>query len=150
MNEPRRLRLELAPSPSLAIAMVALHGVAAACAVLLIPGAAGLALGAALVALGLAAAWARALLRSSLSVRALELQGPESVLLELANGESLSAQVSRRRHVGRFAVTLPVLRPVRRTILVSRDMLGGDSFRLLRIWALWGKLPGAATEQLPA
>ena len=150
MSELRRLRLELAPSPRLALAIVALHGLAAACVVLLIPGAAGLALGAALGALGLAAAWARALLRSSLSVRALELEGPESVWLELANGERLSAQVSRRRHVGRLAVTLPILRPVRRTVLVSRDMLRGDSFRLLRIWALWGRLPGVAGKQLPA
>jgi hypothetical protein len=59
-------------------------------------------------------------------------------------------------------VALPVRRPVRRTILVTRDMLDAGSFRALRVWALWGKLPGAsampssagagavAPKQLPA
>ena len=48
-------------------------------------------------------------------------------------------------------------RPVRRTILVSRDMLAGDAFRRLRVWALWGRLPATsgtgaavAAKQLPA
>jgi hypothetical protein len=39
---------------------------------------------------------------------------------------------------------------VRRTILVTRDMLAGDAFRRLRIWALWGRLPAVAAKQLPA
>jgi hypothetical protein len=47
-------------------------------------------------------------------------------------------------------VNIPVVRPVRRTILVFRDMLGEDSFRCLRIWALWGKVPGVAGKQLPS
>ena len=29
----------------------------------------------------------------------------------------------------------------RRTILVTRDMLGREEFRRLRLWALWGRLP---------
>jgi hypothetical protein len=70
--------------------------------------------------------------------------------VELADGERIAAQVGKRRHVSRLTVTLALQRPLRRTLLVSRDMLSADSFRLLRIWALWGKLPGVAAKQLPA
>ena len=149
MSGERRLRLELAPSPAMAAMIVGLHAIAGACVLAVLPGVAGVALSAAFVALGLATAWARALLRSAASVRAIELQGA-LVQLELASGERFAAELSARRHAGKFSVMLPVLRPGRRTILVSRDMLSADSFRLLRIWALWGKLPGVAGKQLPA
>jgi len=71
-------------------------------------------------------------------------------------------EVAARRYVSRFMVALPIRRPVRRTILVTRDMLAGGSFRALRVWALWDKLPRAtamasdagadrvAPKQLPA
>ena len=144
-----RLRLELAPSRALAVLIVALHATAAACAAAVLPGIAGAALAAALLALGLAAAWTRALLRSGASVRALEVEGSEATL-ELASGKRLAARVSERRYVSSLVVTLPFGRPLRRTILISRDMLNAESFRLLRIWALWGKLPGVAGKQLPA
>ena len=55
-----------------------------------------------------------------------------------------------RRYINRFMLALPVQGPVRRTVLVADDMLGEDSFRVLRIWALWGKLPQVAAQQLPA
>ena len=42
-------------------------------------------------------------------------------------------------------VTLPLNG---RTVLITRDMLGAEEFRRLRLWALWGKLPGVAPEQL--
>ena len=156
-----RLRIELAPSPALAVAVIALHAAAAFSALAVLPGAAGAALAAALLALGLATAWSRALLKSAASVRALELEGSD-VLLQLASGDSFFAQAAERRYVGRFIVSLSVrlaARPaVRRTILVTRDMSSGDSFRRLRIWALWGRLPAVASEpsgrvaakQLPA
>jgi hypothetical protein len=82
-------------------------------------------------------------------VRALELEGSEATL-ELASGRRLAAKVSERRYVSSVAVALPLGRPLRRTVFVSRDMLGAESFRLLRIWALWGKLPGVAAKQLTA
>jgi hypothetical protein len=145
----QRLRLELAPSPAMACVIIAAHALAAACLALVVPGAAGLALAAALLALGAASAWLRALLRSSASVRAIELEA-SGVVVELADGERIAAQVGKRRHVSRLTVTLALQRPLRRTLLVSRDMLSADSFRLLRIWALWGKLPGVAAKQLPA
>ena len=102
-----------------------------------------------LMVLGVAAAWSRALLRSPASVRALEVSGSE-VTLELASGERIACQPAGRRYVNRFMVTLPLRPPMRRTVLITGDMLENDAFRRLRIWALWGKLPGVATGQLPA
>ena len=113
-----------------------------------VPGVMGVLLALALFLLGLAAAWSRALLRSRSSVRALEIAG-ESLALELAGGARLAAEAAGRRYVSRLAVTLPLLRP-RRTLLVTADMLPAAEFRRLRIWALWGRLPGVAAAQLPA
>jgi hypothetical protein len=143
----RRLRVELRPSAPLAIALVVLHAAAALCALAVVPGVAGAASAALLLALGIATAWSRALLRSGSSVRALELAGP-TLEVQLANGASFPAEVAGRRYVTRFVVTLPLRRPVRRTILITRDMAGADLFRRLRIWALWGRLPGVAAKQL--
>ena len=110
-------------------------------------GGSGAALALALFSLGAAAAWSRALLRSGSSVRALELAGP-ALTIALANGDRIAAQVGDRRYVSRLAVTLPLRRPWR-TILVTADMMRADDFRRLRIWALWGRLPGAAAAPLP-
>ena len=101
-----------------------------------------------ILALGLFAAWSRGLLRSGSSVRALEIGG-QTLTLELGSGERLAAEASARRYVSRLLVTLPLRRP-RRTILVTADMLPAAEFRRLRIWALWGRLPGVAAAQLPA
>jgi hypothetical protein len=129
--------------------LVAAHACAALCILLVLPSVSGAALAICLVALGLAAAWSRALLKSASSVRAIELEAGEASF-ELAAGERFTAQLSERRYVNRFIVALPLLRPARRTVLVTGDMLGEESFRALRIWALWGKLPGVARKQLPA
>jgi hypothetical protein len=142
------LYLELSPSPRLAAALVALHAVAGICAVVVLPGVAGVLLAAALVGLGAAAAWSRALLRSAASVRGVELDG-EGIALKLASGDRFVAELGERRYVTRFVVALPVRRP-RRTVLITRDMLAPDSFRALRLWALWGKVAGVAAKQLPA
>ena len=140
--------MELAPSPVLASAIVVLHAAAGLCVLAVMPSLPGSLLAALLLALGLATAWSRALLRSRSSVRALELDGAK-VELRLASGESFAAELAERRYVTRFMVTLLVLRPMRRSILVTRDMLGEDLFRRLRIWAVWGKLPSVAAKQLP-
>jgi hypothetical protein len=140
-------RLELSRSWILAAVILALHGAAAASLVAVVPGWAGAALGAAFTLLGLAAAWARALHGSSASVRALEIG--DALVVELKDGRRLAAELGASRHVSRFMVTLPVSRPVRRTILVTRDMLGEEEFRRLRLWALWQKLP-VAGKQLAA
>jgi hypothetical protein len=145
----RRLRVELAPSALLTIILIALHAAAALCVLAVMPGTPGLLVAALLVLLGMASAWSRALLRSPSSVRALDHDGPK-LEVELASGASLPAEVAERRYVGRYMVVLPLRRPVRRTILVTRDMADADSFRRLRIWALWGRLPGVAGKQLAA
>jgi hypothetical protein len=147
--------LKLSPSHTLAGLIVGAHLCAAAAAIAALPGWAGAALGAALAGLGLASAWSRALLRSPRSPRAIRLGGglsPEGAMVDLAGGESSAALAGG--HVSRLMVTLALRRPRRpaRHILVTADMLDRDSFRALRIWALWGKLPGAgvAGKQLTA
>jgi hypothetical protein len=135
-------RFELRPSVPLAAAILFAHAAAGVSAWLALGGPAGIALGAALLGLGAAAARSRALLRSSRSVRCIEAGDQGEVVLELARGERLSAAVAPRRHVSRWMVTLPVTRPARQTILVTRGMLGEAAFRRLRLWALWGRVPG--------
>ena len=148
MSGSRSLRLRLSPSPAFAAALVALHACAALCILLVLPSFPGAALAICLLALGLAAAWSRALLRSASSVRAIEIEAG-GASFELAGGERIAAQLTRRRYVNRFMVALPVQGWLRRTVLVTLDMLGEESFRVLRIWALWGKLPKVAPQQLP-
>ena len=143
------LRLELAPSRSLAALIVIAHAAAAAAVYTLIKGPLGLAAAAGFVALGAAAAWSRALLAASASVRAIELGGAEPVF-ELANGARVAAAVAARRYVTRHLVALPLGGELRRTLLVTADMLGREEFRRLRLWALWNRLPGVAQKQLAA
>ena len=143
------LRLELRPSRLLAGLIIGAHGAAAACAALVVPGLAGGLLAAALLCLGLAAAWSRALLRSHSSVRVIEIAS-SGVTLGLAGGEFLPARVNARRYVSRLLVTVPVRSPWRRTLLVTPDMLEDALFRRLRLWAIWGRLPSVAGRQLPA
>ena len=142
-------RFELRRSPSLAAAIVAAHAAAAAGAYMVVPGMMGAALAIALLALGAAVAWSRALLRPSGAVRAMEIGGPQPVF-RLANGESFAAEVAARRYVTRYLVALQLGRPLNRTLLVTADMLGAQEFRRLRIWALWNRLPRVAAKQLIA
>jgi hypothetical protein len=141
------VRLTILPSLPLAFIIVAMHGAAAAC-VMVVMGVSGTILALALLSLGAAAAWSRALLRSSGSIRALEIAGP-ALTIELTSGERLAAEIAERRYVSRLAVTLPLRRP-RRTILVTAGMMAAADFRRLRLWALWGRLPDVAAAQLPA
>ena len=148
-------RLELRPSAPLAAALVAAHAAAGAAAYLVLPGLAGAALALLFLALGLAAAWSRALLRAAGSVRAIRLGGAQPVF-ELASGDSFPAAIGARRYVTRYLVAFPYKRvatagaPLSRTLLVTGDMLGAQEFRRLRIWALWNRLPGVAAKQLHA
>ena len=137
------VRFQLRSSPALAAALVGAH-VAAGCAVFVVlRGAAGLVLALALVALGCAAAWSRALLAAASSVRAVEINGAQATF-ELASGARLAAPVAARRYVTRHVVALPLRAPLARTLLVTPDMLDAAEFRRLRIWALWNRLPAAA------
>ena len=145
-------RLELSRSWILAGAILALHAAAAGSVFTILGGFPGIALALAFLALGAAAAWARALHGSGASLRAIELS--EEILLELKDGRRLPVELAAKRHVSRFMVTLPLRRPMRRTVLVTRDMLRAEEFRRLRLWALWGKVPAqvpsVARKQLPA
>ena len=143
-----RARFQLKPSPALAIAILAAHVAAAAAAYVVLPRAAAMPLAMALVALGAAAAWSRALLRSRSSVRAIEVGAPQPTF-ELAGGERLTATVSARRYVTRHVVALPLRGGIRRTLLVTGDMLSAEEFRRLRIWALWNRLPAARPAVAP-
>jgi hypothetical protein len=146
-------RLELKSSPALAALIITAHGAAAFAAYFALPGVMAALLAAALVMLGLAAAWSRALLRNPGSVRALEI-GAGQPIVELADGERFAAEVARRHYVSRFLVILPLVSPSRRTLLVTGDMLAAEEFRRLRIWTLWNRLPAenraVAAKQLPA
>ncbi len=137
--------LQLSPSATLAALIVAAHLAAAIAVAAALPGWPGGLLAAGLGALGLAAAWSRALLRSRRSVRCIRIEA-DKASVELAGGESFPVEPAG--HVSRFMVTLASRRPPHR-LLVTADMLGGEAFRALRVWALWGKVP-VARKQLAA
>jgi hypothetical protein len=141
------LSLGLSPSYALAGLLVGMHLCAAAAAALVLPGWPGWVLATLLAALGVAAAWSRALLRSPRSARSIRLE-TAAAMVDLANGDSFPAAAGG--HVSRLMVTLALRDPARRKLLVSADMLDRHSFRALRIWALWGKLPRVAGKQLAA
>lgn len=143
------LRLDLSPSPGFAAGIVGAHLAAGVCAALVLPTAAGAAAAGLLVALGLATARDRALLRAARSPRALELGEADALVVVCADGRRYATAVGRRRWVTRACVALPVRLPQRRTLLVTRAMLGEPRFRLLRLWALWGRVPDVAARQPP-
>jgi hypothetical protein len=106
-----------------------------------VEGPTGIALGALIAGLGCAAAWDRALLRGRRSVRALRIGDDDAVTLELANAKRVPLRISSRRYVSGVVVVLPGVPSMHRTIVVTRDMVGPDAFRVLRLWALWGRVP---------
>ena len=107
----RSLRLELAPSRPLAVAIVALHAAAGAAAARRCPAGRAALLAAALLALGLAAAWSRALLRSPRSVRAHRTRTGDGAAARAGERRSASPPSAAARHVSRFMVTLAVAAP---------------------------------------
>jgi len=150
LNGAPLLHLELRGSPALAAVLVLAHAVAAACIAAVLPGPWAWALAVLVLALGAAAAWDRALLRAGRSVRVLELSADGQAALGLADGRRLEGSVAARRNVCPWWVTLPVRGPAGRTLLVARGMLSEGDFRRLRLWALWGRVPGVAGAQLAA
>jgi hypothetical protein len=136
----------LLPSRRIALLIVVAH-VGAALALLTVAhdGASGWAVATLLIALGLATAWDRALLRARGSVREFSLEGPQEVLLVLHGKGRARSRVGARRWGGARLVVLPLALPTRRALLVAGDMLGAEDFRRLRLWALWGRLPGVAS-----
>lgn len=132
---------------------MAAHAAAAACLWLLLPVPLGAVLAALVVALGAEAARDRALLAAQGSVVGIELSGREAAILLLRDGRRVPAAVGQGRFVSRFCVSLPVRAPRRRSLVVTRAMLEPESFRILRLWSLWGRVPGPSrvvSRQLPA
>ena len=94
-------------------------------------------------ALGGFAAWDRALLRGRRSPRAIEIQASGKAAVVLANGESTEVRAVRGIGVTRHWVALAPRSFAGRSVLVSAGMLGPAAARELRLWALWGRTPGA-------
>jgi hypothetical protein len=141
------MRLQLAPSPALAAIIVGAHALAGLAAWIVLPTLAGAMLAAALLALGVAAAWSRALLGAARSLKAIEISG-ERVAFELRNGERVEPAGAGRRYVTRHLVALPPANILGRTMLVTAGMLPAGQFRRLRIWALWNRLPPDGRKEL--
>jgi hypothetical protein len=101
------------------------------------------------VALGGVAAWDRALLRARHSPRALEFSRDGTAKCLFANGESAVMRPFGGSAVTRYWVALGLGSPRRRSLFVAAGMLAPQALRLLRLWALWGKLPRMASRQSP-
>jgi len=152
LSDGPAVKLALHPAPGLAVCIVAAHAAAAACLWLLLPGYLGGALAALVLALGVVVARDRALLRATASVRGLDLGVGDAAFLLLRDGRRIVATVGKGRLVNRLCVTLAVRAPGRRSLMVTPGMLDPESFRILRLWALWGRVPGqaaVASRQLP-
>lgn len=139
------LRLRLRASLVLTLLTLAAHAAAALTLLALLPLAEGLCAAGLLVALGAIALWERTLLRSARAVFALEVGGEGGLAVWLRDGRRICAISINRRYVSRWMVVLELARhsALRRTILLSRDMLPAEDFRQLRLWALWNALPAA-------
>ena len=133
----------------MAALIAGLHLVAAGCIYAVNRGTAGIVLALLVLVLGAAAAWDRALLRAGRSPRALELSdgGPSQVVFRPGTRRPVA---DGPRSVNRFWVTLPLRGAFRGSVMVTADMLQAEEFRVLRLWALWGRVPGVASAQLPA
>jgi hypothetical protein len=137
------VRFELRPSLRTAFVILAAHGVAGACLHAVIGGGGGAALAGLVFALGMASAWDRAMLRGRTSPRVIELPGGDQGRVATADGRAIPIGQGPRA-IHRFWLTLPLMAASRRTLFVTADMLEARQFRLLRLWALWGRLPGVA------
>ncbi len=143
-NVRNATHFQLTPSRRIALFIVLAHGASAAALLTLASDAIGWMLAALIVALGIATTWDRALLRARRSVRGFEVQGADRIVLEFSGGQQRASPVGSRRWVSAHLVALPLAAPGRRTLLIADDMLDPDAFRRLRLWSLWGRLPGVA------
>src|SRR6185295_12923214 len=100
------------------------------------------------VALGGAAAWDRALLRGARSPRAIEIPPTGEARVILASGEAVAVRAVHGIGVTRHWVALAARSPAGRSMLVTAGMLGPAAARRLRLWALWGRAPGASGQRL--
>jgi hypothetical protein len=124
--------------------VLSVHAAAAACVLATMTGVPALALALLTVALGGASAWDRALLRGARSPRAIEFRAGPGAVVVLANGEAMAVRAVRGIGVTRHWVALAPVSFPGRSVLVTAGMAGPAGARLLRLWALWGRPPGAA------
>ena len=143
-------RLGLSPSPAFGAVILAVHAVAGACFLTFLTDWLGACLAAAIFALGCAAAWDRALLRSRRSPQWIELSAAGEGLCRFADGSTAALVPLGGSAVTRYWVALGLRSAGRRSLFVTAGMLAPESLRRLRLWALWGKLPAVAPRQLAA
>jgi hypothetical protein len=144
LNQHRLQRLELLPSAFLAGTVLAVHATAAACFLATLSGFSGPALAALVLGLGATAAWQRALLRGSRSACAVEIEPSGTAVVKLRSGEAIPVRAVRGIGVTRHWVALRPAAGAGRAVLVTAGMLGPAEMRILRLWALWGRIPGLA------
>jgi len=144
----RPLRISLGPSRLLAELIVALHAAAALSVMLVFEFAYAMPLALLLVALGIASARRRALLKSKHSVRAIEIWDGGQAVLECVDGTRLPVQIAARRHVTRIWVAIRARGAGRISLVIAHDMLSRSAFRALRLWALWGRSPDPTADSL--
>ena len=147
MSAASVLRLELRPSRGLAATILGAHLAAAACLYLIVTGPASVALAALFTALGAATAWDRALLRGARAPRILELRSDGFASLESTSGGRCPVASGRGR-AGRHWVIVALQGVSRRNLLITGGMLDAESFRRLKLWVLWRRLPEAAAARL--
>ena len=157
MHSAQPVRLALSPSRWFATLILLLHGAAALCFLTVLTGWLGAAAAFLVFGLGAAAAWDRALLRSAHSPRAIEILPTGEAVCVFANGVSAAVEAVGGSGINRYwvalrlrGVALHLRSPWRRSLLVTAGMQPADAARLLRLWALWGKLPDVAPRQLAA
>jgi hypothetical protein len=150
VNSVQPVRLALTPSPALASLIVLLHGTAAACFLTILTGWLAVAAAALIVALGVAAARDRALLAGSQSPKCIEIWPSGEAYCTFAGGTSAPIEAAPGGAVARHWVSLRLRAPWRRALLVATGMSTADDHRLLRLWALWGRLPAVAWRQRQA
>lgn len=145
----------LRPSPPYAAVLAVLHVLAAGSLALALPGPWGVAAALLLGILGTRAVLEHALLRSSRSPRTLRLGASGTAELRLGDGRILPIAAQGGMGVTRWWVAVRTREGRGRALLIPAGMLLPAQHRLLRLWAIWGKLtapladrPRAATEQL--
>ena len=129
---------------------MAAHATAAGCFLATMTGFPGIALALLMLALGAVSARERALLRGARAPRAIELAASGAAVVILASGKAIAMRPLRGIGVTRHWVALGAGSFAGRAVLVTAGMLGPAQMRILRLWALWGRTPGAASRRHPA
>ena len=133
-------------SPRLALILLCAHAAAGAAAWLSIGGLAGAAIALLTTAAGALAIHGRALLLAGDSPTSLRFSADEGVRITDRIGRDWVPLADSPRYLSRWLVMVAAAGPAGRVrrFLITRDMLPPEPFRRLRIWALWGEVPGAA------